>query len=131
MSLTYNKTSRDIQGVGDNQPYIPTSYKNLRGKQSYSADFGAARFPETSKHTLPILSTVLFRIQNNRNLWVCGGVTCGSGRGMDSGELAQDFCLGASPCLSLCRCLNLLHPPNLHESALFGQACSEHHAWHK
>ncbi len=45
----------------------------------------------------------------------CGGGTCNSGRGMDSGELAQYLCLRAPPCLSLCRCLNLLHSSNLHE----------------
>ena len=34
---------------------------------------------------------------------------------MDSGELAQDLCFRTPPCLSLCRCLNLLHSSHLHD----------------
>ncbi len=57
---------------------------------------------------------------------------------MDSGELAQDLCFRTPPCLSLCRCLNLLHSSHLHDdrnnpytgrkSAPCRQAaCSEYH----
>jgi len=35
---------------------------------------------------------------------------------MNSGRLAQYFCLRAPPCLSLCRCLDLLHPSDLQDN---------------
>ncbi len=112
--------------------------KTLGDNQSYTADFEATNTSEPSKHTLLTFKLQAPQTQGNMH-WAARNSktskctllilrhrycsecrtaelgTCGSGRGMDSGELAQNLCLRASPCLSLCRCLNLLHSPNLHD----------------
>ena len=83
--------------------------KTLADNQSYVVDFEATRNSKTNKCTLLILR---HRYCSDCSTAECD--TCGGGRGMDSGELAQDLCLRAPPSLSLCRCLNLLHSSNLH-----------------